>query len=89
MNLPGVTLKTTTGEIVDGPRLRAARTRIGTWILTRRPVAGFIQDQGVRLLDVTDAGFRGIEVRVEGLDADGNTIRRTLSVDDVRIPGVE
>lgn len=74
------------GEIFDGPRIRAIRERIGKWVFTTRPVAGFIQDQAVKLCDVTDAGFNGLQITVESLDAEENLIRRTVSADDLHLP---
>lgn len=73
------------GEIVPGPRIRAIKKHIGEHVLTTRATGGFVECQGVKLLDVTDAGFRGLEIVVEGLDAEGETIRRTLPMADLAL----
>lgn len=83
---PSGSWRTTTGEIVDGPLLKAIRAHIGKYLLTNKPVAGFIANQSVKLCGVTDAGFQGLEITVEGYDANDQLIRRTLSIDDIYPP---
>lgn len=81
--------RTTDGTITPGPRLRALRAHRGDYILTRRDTHGFIEFQGVRIVDAADAGFRGLEVYVEGIKpgTDGQeTIRAHISIDDLCVP---
>jgi hypothetical protein len=84
-----ISLRTTNGVIADGPVLRALRAHRGDYVLIRRAVGGFIEMQGVKIIHAVDAGFRGLEVTVEGLVPGTEcqeTARRVMPAADLAVP---
>jgi hypothetical protein len=82
--------ETCTGAGADNGVVMVLRGHLGDFLLTSRPVAGLVDCQGVKLIDVAVTGGGDVMVTVEGqqsvLGDLAGPVRKTVGVGDLVVP---